>query len=69
MTKCKQLKEAELNDQEANNLLADFTNEYDWTLVFTQLTKTQIDKKKIIQQYNHWHISIKLRIMDYLGKQ
>lgn len=29
----------------------DFTNDYDWTLSFTQRTVALIEKKKVIQQY------------------
>lgn len=33
-------------------MLNNFENEYDWTLVYHVITKEQIDKKKLISQFN-----------------
>lgn len=45
-------------------MLADLENDYDWTLIYKEITKESIDKKKIIQQFQVM-IGIKVGIWTY----
>jgi hypothetical protein len=52
MSKCQKIKESESTDQELGQMLANLDNEYDWTLVYREVTKEGIEKKKVINQFH-----------------